>query len=187
MQIENNTHANKKLYEQIGVVAVNAMLPYIDRIFSTVDCKTDKIATFDSPDSELQIKFTAIKNVDGVFDLKLVVAMTLSNLGAKVIPLYERVLNMETSVIPAFDFKILQKVYQAANQFGGSENFRTYHDIDRMVDKSFDEQMKIIFDAYNDHFVRAVEVYRKTIASLVEKNDTDILTALPDVNDLFIF
>jgi len=187
MKTTVETTYNKSLHSKIGDKAPELMLPYIDQVFSKVECKTEEIVFGDELSrKELQISFETVKNVDEIFDLRLKIRIVFSNLGAGYLKPDERVLNMSTVVMPVFPFKTLQKVYQESNAFGGSENFWTNYN-DDVKDRSYDVQMQKLINDYNGHFERAIEVYRKTINSLIEKGDIDILASLPDVVDLFIF
>ena len=174
----------------MGKEAIDIILPYVDGVFSTVDCKTDEIRITDNlQNKELDMKFDAIKVLPISLKLRLTVSITFSNLGSAYRKPMELIINMSNSVVPILPFQLLQRVYRVSNKFGGSEFFSTYYNIGEKIE-SYDTQMKRIVKDYNDNFKRAIEVYTKTFDFMLsEENppDLELIAELPDVKDIFIF
>jgi hypothetical protein len=193
MNIADNTKVSKELYTQIGEESCKIILPYIDKIFDTVGCKTDSIAAFDNSfgNDELTLQFTTTKDVKGLFKIELVIVISFSNLDVEEYrEVDNRILNMKMFVMPSFDIEALRFIYAVSEKFGIVDTVDKEvetHYTDVSLTETYDSQMQKIVNDYDNYFERDIEAYRKAVEFLISEGDPEFLSTFPDIHELFFF
>jgi hypothetical protein len=189
MKITNTTGNDKFLNAQIGKEIFKVILPNIDKILNTIGCKTEEIIVIDNMlrrDIELQLQFITIKDVEDLFKVKIFINVIFSKVASEDIKSYRnKTLNINSVVVPIFDIATWQTISNSAKAGGKVFGFKTDYTGSSKV--PYDEQIQKIVNDFDYHFERDIEVYKKTIESLIAKGDQGVLSGLSSVKELFIF